>query len=1200
MVSTSEMKTVQEKIKKVKSLVKIVKAKGANTSGIEKKIENATVSMMRDDLEKAVKLSEEAMEEIEKLKAEIDANQKSQKKGLGRGLGALLGKDGPKPAKEEKQEEKKEEPAKEEPPGEEKKDPSAKRKEEIKLIIDDWKSQGFNTSTIDKDFDSDIAKLEESFIVFSEKITKLEDLTDEFEKIKKDDAELLSHVQNSVDEIEKSLKDPEMAEAVEKLLKDIPHMLEDVKKIKQQEGASNQRVDEIKLIIDDWKKEGYSISELEGVLSEPLEVIETKFIDVADKIQNAMDLFEEFEAFQKAKGDALALIENHLEPFKTDIKDIAKTDELKGKFMSLREFVDKNKGLEELKKQMDELGGKGIDVADIKKTFEGSLSSIIVDDIKKKLDDLQSNIGKRSDVLDYLHGLGDMIGEELMDDSEVQGKKEELLKLQGDAEDASTLGKIYDKFTTLKGELEKMIQDKQTQISAKKELKDKKFSAWDGDIKTWERENYKIFKLKEAMEANAPMDEIEGIYNDYKQKIDTLRFQNGIFTKLLTPENLNDFKDEIETIKTDVLDPEKTDEVTQKIIKLQYSVKQKEKEREGAAKEGERRDYIQRMLDGYKKEGYVLEKLEEAMDKDLDTLESVFNDVKNRIQRIDNIKVELSKIDIRGLESVAAPIFDLFKDPYQLDQIEQLVKRLKETVEKKNIRRDEIRSVISKWKEQGFDTTAIENALSNDIETLEVRFNEFTEKIEKLTNLKKELETLNTEGFEKKVRVIQDKMGNPENLESVTEDMDFLKREIEKKNAEAGAVEQAKVDEYIKSVQEWKDAGFQVDDLLATVQGGSIDQSVIDEVEITRIKVGRAERLKEGLQSIKQDWIKEDVDLIRDNLTDLMIIDELEKGYQEIHEKLEDYNQSIGSYQTKINAFKEEGYITTRLENLQGKDDGEIEQEFMKFGGDIKLLNQLREALVNLQNRQHPGEYDEVFTELFIKLADPDRITEIGQNLQELEKQLDELDAAADEPVEQLIDVTPEEVSKQVEELAADQPKSKVKKKKSKKKKSKKKSKEELLQELRAEAKAAQKDKEFENALEIWDEILELDPGNKEAGFMKKRAESMLKAAGHSKKKKKSKKKAKKVAEEEEEEEAAEPAKAEAAAEDGGGGTGSCTSCGGKGTCYWCNGSGKCDSCGGSGKNLMENDCVSCKGTGKCANCDGSTKCYWCGGSGNA
>jgi len=197
MVSTGEMKTVQDKIKKVKSLVKIVKAKGGNTSDVEKLIETSTVCMMRDDLEKANKLSDEALAEVEKLKGVIDTNQKNQKKGLGKGLGALLGQD----TGNQNKPDKKPEPKKEEP----KDDPEDNRKEEIKLIIDDWKSQGFKTDSIEKDIGGDIGKLEESFIVFSEKITKLEALQEEFDKIKKDNAALLGEVQNSVDEIEKSL-----------------------------------------------------------------------------------------------------------------------------------------------------------------------------------------------------------------------------------------------------------------------------------------------------------------------------------------------------------------------------------------------------------------------------------------------------------------------------------------------------------------------------------------------------------------------------------------------------------------------------------------------------------------------------------------------------------------------------------------------------------------------------------------------------------------------------------------------------------------------------------------------------------------------------------------------------------------------------------------------------------------------------------
>ena len=62
------MKTVQDRIKEVESLLKVVKARGADTTEIEKKIESSTFLMMKDNFEKADILSQEAFDEIKKIK----------------------------------------------------------------------------------------------------------------------------------------------------------------------------------------------------------------------------------------------------------------------------------------------------------------------------------------------------------------------------------------------------------------------------------------------------------------------------------------------------------------------------------------------------------------------------------------------------------------------------------------------------------------------------------------------------------------------------------------------------------------------------------------------------------------------------------------------------------------------------------------------------------------------------------------------------------------------------------------------------------------------------------------------------------------------------------------------------------------------------------------------------------------------------
>ncbi len=62
-------------------------------------------------------------------------------------------------------------------------------------------------------------------------------------------------------------------------------------------------------------------------------------------------------------------------------------------------------------------------------------------------------------------------------------------------------------------------------------------------------------------------------------------------------------------------------------------------------------------------------------------------------------------------------------------------------------------------------------------------------------------------------------------------------------------------------------------------------------------------------------------------------------------------------------------------------------------------------------------------------------------------------------------------------------------------------------------------------------------------------------------------------------------------------GTGKCQWCNETGKCNWCSGTGKCKKCGGTGK-IGEDECSSCKGQGECFSCKGSGNCFWCKGTG--
>lgn len=1216
---STNMKTVQNKIKEVESLVKLVKANGVDTTAIEKKIENSTVLLMKDDLDKASALSEEAFDEINILKTTSESQKKPKKGGMGKGLGALI-RDDLSIAKNEENVLMKSTNGNDSNPGGNS-EPQDKRKEELKLIIDDWKSQGYDISLIEKDLNKDMATLEESFLMFSDKVSSLEDLRDDLDEIKEKFKDVVPDNKALFDALDKKLFDPNKLDEAEEEIENLPKKLEEEAKKKKIDEVANQRKSEIQLIIDDWKSEGYQVEELEKAMDSSLEELDMKFIDISDKVQTLIDANEELDELLQKNSSAEKMLEKRILEFRAISKNIENVDDVEMKARHLTEFIEKNgPELSAIQNRLKDLESKQVDISELRSKFEGDLGKLDLKTISLEIEKMDENIGRAQEIKEFLIKLDVIVPAEIRSDPEIEPLYKKIKDLDTIVNDYKKVETAYPEFQNDQNALTELAKKKELQFKAQNELRDQKLNMIKPDLDKWAKDGFKVQPLLDAMNNNAPVDELEEKYNHYKQKMETLNFQSDVFKKLLTPENIADFGTEIEAIKEDLKDPEKADEVTETIIKFQYTVKQKEKEREAEQNNSERVEYIKKMYEAYKKEGYNVEKLMEAFDKDIDTLENTFTDIKTRIQRIEDIKSDLMKIDVRGLENVAAPIFDSLSDPYKLDETEAMVKDLKDVVAKNNLRRDEIEQVIKTWKGAGFDTTSIENAMSNDLATLEERFAEFSHKIEKLISLKEELESLNTTGFEKKVKVIQNKMDNPENLEAIVEEMDFLKREMANRSEAVSKEAEEKKFGLENTIKTWKADGYNVSSLESLLNSGDID-GLENQIAQYQPNYKKAEDLKKKISAIKEDFVQEDLALISDNIANLDIIDELIEGFTEIQKRLEEHQASSGKYAQLVTKYKEEGYITTKLEAALTGSSSDLEGVFSKFESDVKILGQLREALVDLQNRPHPMEYNEIFTELFIKVADPDRIAEIGQNIEELQKQLDELDKAleekeaedeaAEDDGKKVVDtVKPDEdIPKGKKVPKGKKPVAKVAKKKkvsrkpvpkgakpvAKAKKPKAARGDEVLEKitrLKSEANEANKRQDYKKAIEVYNQILVLNPGDKESAFKIKRAKTMLKKAGT------------KTA-------AAAPAaapKADAAQaaggtpkSDGAGEDGpKCTSCGGEGKCYWCNGSGKCDSCNGSGKNLMGNECISCKGTGKCQNCDGAGLCYWCNGTGIA
>jgi len=125
--------------------------------------------------------------------------------------------------------------------------------------------------------------------------------------------------------------------------------------------------------------------------------------------------------------------------------------------------------------------------------------------------------------------------------------------------------------------------------------------------------------------------------------------------------------------------------------------------------------------------------------------------------------------------------------------------------------------------------------MKNDLELISKKFNEFEKKIENLRRLENELDSLNTEGFEYKVKEIKSKLKSPDKIPEIKKGFLELKEEIA-------------VNEYEKKIETLK-------------------------------------RLENELDSLDTKGFENEVEVIKSLLTNPDKIPEIERGIAELKEK---------------------------------------------------------------------------------------------------------------------------------------------------------------------------------------------------------------------------------------------------------------------------------------------------------------------------
>jgi chromosome segregation ATPase len=203
-------------------------------------------------------------------------------------------------------------------------------RKELTEQLETWKMDGYVITRLEKIFKDDLDKVKAEFEKFDEDIKKLKELDERFSKLDSEE------FKDQMGEIESKLNDPDLIDEIEK----------DLTNLEQQIAEQDERREELRKIVNEWKEEGYNVGHLLDLIETDVNKAWDEFTTVMDTIQKLKELEESVKTI-KAKG-----FENKIEAINTKLKDITAFDEVTEDFNKLEQLIKEDEEKKERLKHM--------------------------------------------------------------------------------------------------------------------------------------------------------------------------------------------------------------------------------------------------------------------------------------------------------------------------------------------------------------------------------------------------------------------------------------------------------------------------------------------------------------------------------------------------------------------------------------------------------------------------------------------------------------------------------------------------------------------------------------------------------------------------------------------------------------------------------------------------------------------------------
>jgi chromosomal replication initiator protein DnaA len=454
-------------------------------------------------------------------------------------------------------------------------------------------------------------------------------------------------------------------------------------------------------------------------------------------------------------------------------------------------------------------------------------------------------------------------------------------------------------------------------------------------------------------------------YESFKGGIARIAEIGSILSKL----DRRDLSVEIETLKSSMKDPFKTDSYGTTLKEIEGRIGDLAKER---AK-------IRKRTDDLKSKGYSMDPLEALFNGPIDPLKKGLSEIEKKIEKLNEIAKELSTLDRRWQEERVSELEGLLKQPEKLAEARDVIGRIKARISEREQLREKVKHDLTRWRSEGFMVKGLEDVIEDDMSAFSMVHEDIKKRITNSRELLKELDSTNTKFFSGEAGELRSLIKDPFSLDRAKQMLSELKAKV--------TFDAQRRSDLKKRLEELKRTGFKTDslkDILETPSTALEDRISDMDDTVNMLKAASSEIDK--WDSLERSWLHSGIEELRKHLMDIGDGKGAMAHHSDLKEKIVLNANNRQEMRERVKVWKEAGYNVTSLEKKMDRPIQELTQMFQETLDQVVKLEELQERFDSLEVKHFKKEAED----LEFKMNDPGLVKEIEEELNRLDNQIGE------------------------------------------------------------------------------------------------------------------------------------------------------------------------------------------------------------------